>query len=353
MTLEDNELSLTQGEEGAAMASIKEVAELAGVSTATVSNTINKPELVLPATRERVNRAIADLEFIPNQHARQLSGVSSSVLGLVVIDASNPFFTEVARAVEETAAESEQVVILCNSGGSAEKEKSFLRLLAGQRVRGILLTPAVADEFDLASLEVKRVPVVLLDHRAGSNGCSVSVDDVEGGRLAADHLLDLGHRRIAFVGESDAIRQHADRYAGARLAVVARGLQPDGVLFPVHTNAMDISAGVNATGSILAHRPTAIFCANDMLAFGVYRGLAQRGLSVPSEISLIGYDDIDVAADWIVPLTSVRQPAAEIGRIATQLLLSHASGEPDHRHAQIVLQPSLAVRQSTAVAPPT
>lgn len=334
------------------MASIKEVAELAGVSTATVSNTINKPDLVLPATRDRVNQAIEQLAFIPNQHARQLSGVSSQVLGLVVIDASNPFFTEVARSVEETAAETEHVVIQCNSGGSADKEKSFMRLLAGQRVRGILLTPAALDEFDLASLEVKRVPVVLLDHRSSSSGCSVSVDDIEGGRLAAEHLLDLGHRRIVFVGESDSIRQHADRYAGARMAVEARDLDPDHVLFRVGAKAMDLSAGMQATDAILAHQPTAVFCANDVLAFGVYRGLAQRGLNVPEDISLMGYDDIDVAADWIVPLTSVRQPAAKIGRIATRLLLAHSSGASNHRHEQIVLQPALAVRQSTSAVRP-
>ena len=226
-----------------------------------------------------------------------------------------------------------------------------MRLLAGQRVRGILLTPAAAEEFDLASLEVKRVPVVLLDHRSGPDGCSVSVDDIEGGRLATEHLLDLGHRRIAFVGESDAIRQHAERYAGARLAVEARGLDPDSVLTRIDTNAMDIPAGVRATDMLLAHRPTAIFCANDVLAFGVYRGLAGRGLSVPGDVSLMGYDDIDVAANWIVPLTSVRQPAAKIGRIATRLLLAHSSGAANHRHAQIVFQPTLVARQSTGAAP--
>jgi LacI family transcriptional regulator, galactose operon repressor len=332
------------------MTSIRQVAKLARVSTATVSNTINKPGIVLPATRDRVNEAIETLGFIPNQHARQLNGVSSQVLGLIVIDASNPFFTEVARAIEEAASETEHVIILCNSGGSAEKEKHFMRLLAGQRVRGILLTPSDSAELDPTW---HGVPVVLLDHSADADGCSVSVDDIQGGRLAVEHLLDLGHRRLAFVGGSDSIRQHADRFEGARSAIRGRGLDPDAVLTRVVTNAIDIAAGVTAVDELAdgANRPSAIFCANDVLAFGVYRGLAQRGISVPGDVSIMGYDDIDVAADWIVPLTSVRQPTAQIGTIATKLLLDHSSGSSRHTHEQVVFQPTLVARQSTA--PPT
>jgi LacI family transcriptional regulator len=345
MTL-DRRAASSEREEGRGMTSIRQVADLARVSTATVSNTINKPELVLPATRDRVNKAIESLGFIPNQHARQLNGVSSQVLGLIVIDASNPFFTEVARAVEEAASETEHVIILCNSGGSAEKEKHFMRLLAGQRVRGILLTPSDTAELDPAW---HGVPVVLLDHSAEPDGCSVSVDDIQGGRLAMEHLLDLGHRRLAFVGGSDSIRQHADRFEGARRAIGERGLNPDDVLTRVLTNTIDISAGVTAVDALLEapERPSAIFCANDVLAFGVYRGLAQRGISVPGDVSIMGYDDIDVAADWIVPLTSVRQPTAEIGTVAAKLLLDHSSGSARHVHEQIVFQPTLVARQST------
>jgi LacI family transcriptional regulator len=332
------------------MTSIREVAQLARVSTATVSNTINRPEVVLPATRDRVNAAIEELGFIPNQHARQLNGLSSPVLGLVVIDASNPFFTDIARAVESTASESDNVVILCNSGGSEAKEANFLRLLAGQRVRGILLTPARANDDEVARIARSPVPVVLLDHSSGPDFCSVSVDDIRGGRLAVDHLLDLGHRRIAFIGGANEIRQHADRFRGATEAITARGLDAAAALVRVQTDAIDTAAGAAAAASLtdLAERPTAVFCANDLLAFGVYRGLAHAGISVPREMSLMGYDDIDVAADWIVPMTSVRQPAADMGRTATRLLLEHSSGLGSHRHQQIVFQPSLVTRQSTA-----
>lgn len=332
------------------MTSIREVARLAGVSTATVSNTINRPEMVHPATRERVNEAIERLGFIPNQHARQLNGLASGVIAVVVIDASNPFFAEVARAIEETSsAEYDNVVIVGSSGGSTVKERKLMRLLAGQRVAGILLSPAEGESLDVEWLSSLPVPVVLLDSRSSFGGCSVSVDDVEGGRLAADHLLDLGHRRLAFIGGASAIRQHADRWLGAYEAVRARGLDPDVILTRIQTSTIDLPAGFEAAGTLLTdRRPTGILCANDVIAFGVYRRLTQHGLRVPEDVSIVGYDDIDVAADWIVPLTSVRQPTAEMGRVGTRLLVEHSSGEADHEHRQIVFQPTLIERLSTA-----
>lgn len=332
------------------MTSIKDVARLARVSTATVSNTINRPGMVLPTTRDRVNSAINELGFIPNQHARQLNGLSSQVLGLVVIDGSNPFFTDIARAVESTASESEHMVILCNSGGSVQKEASFMRLLAGQRVRGILLTPATSNHEEFESNSP--VPIVYLDHSSGSEACSVSVDDIRGGRLAAAHLIDLGHQTIAFVGGPDGIRQHADRFQGLTDEISSRGLEGVIRVVRIETESIDTAAGAAAVSTLLRRNrlPTAVLCANDLLAFGVYRALAHAGISIPSDVSLMGYDDIDVAADWVVPLTSVRQPTAEIGREATRLLLEHSSGLADHRHEQIVFQPALVTRQSTARA---
>ena len=329
------------------MTSIRMVADLAGVSTATVSNTLNRPEVVHPETRERVNDAIDRLGFIPNQHARQLNGLSSQVLALVVIDASNPFFTEVAHAVEEAASQSDHVVILSSSGGSVAKEHKLIRLLAGQRVAGILLTPADAAAFGPDWLSSLPVPVVLLDHPSPAGGCSVAVDDFHGGRLAADHLLDLGHRRIAFVGGRSAIRQHAERWAGAVEAVRARGLVPETVLERIRTPTIDIAAGLGAAEAVVDGSATGVLCANDVIAFGVYRGLSQRGIRVPEDVSIVGYDDIEVAADWIVPLTSVRQPTAEMGRVATRLLLEHSIGGPAHEHQQIVFQPTLIPRQSS------
>lgn len=328
------------------MTSITEVARRAQVSKATVSNALNRPELVAPATRQRIEAVIAELRFIPNQQARQLSGISSTVLGLVVIDAANPFFTAVTKAIEEAAAERGHVVILCNSGGSQSKEQYFLRLLAGQRVRGVVLNPWDAR----VSIEASPLPTVLLDQKGTSEECSVSVDDVLGGTLAAAHLLELGHRRLAFVGGPEPLRQHRERHEGAREAARPLGLDPEAVIVPATVDGIDIADGIRAAEQILAwsERPTGVLCANDLLAFGVHRGLTHAGIRVPEDISVVGYDDIDFAADWVTPLTTVRQPTHEIGRHAAELLFEHSSPLDGHLHRQIVLTPDLSVRQSSA-----
>ncbi|WP_283134613.1 LacI family DNA-binding transcriptional regulator [Rhizohabitans arisaemae] len=336
------------------MVSIQEVAQRAGVSLGTVSNTLNRPEIVSPKTRARVHAAIAELGFVANQQARQLGGAGSRVIGLVVLDASNPFFTEAARGVEAAAREAEHVVILCNSDDSTVQEEHHLRLLAGHRVRGVLLTPARGTRRAHQILTAHGIPLVYLDRKGGPGECSVSVDDVTGGDLALDHLAGLGHRMIAFVSGPPSIRQHADRLKGARQALQRHGLSPADALTVSHNEGMNIKAGAAAIERLLDEgaRPTAVFCANDMLAFGVYRGLTRRGIRVPEDIALVGYDDIEFAADWIVPLTSVRQPTYELGYRAGQLLLAHSAREPEHRHKQIVFQPELIVRQSSGGAPP-
>lgn len=327
------------------MASIAEVARRARVSKATVSNALNRPDLVAPATRQRIEDVIAELQFIPNQQARQLNGISSTVLGLVVIDAANPFFTSVTKAVEEAAAERGHVVILCNSGGSQVKEQDFLRLLAGQRVRGVILNPWDAR----VGSESSPLPAVLLDQKGTSEECSVSVDDVLGGRLAATHLFELGHRRLAFVRGPETLRQHNERHEGAQQAAHESGLLPDESITPQVVDGIDIAAGVRAAERILSwsDRPTGVLCANDLLAFGVHRGLTNAGVHVPEDVSVVGYDDIDFAADWVTPLTTVRQPTEALGRHAAELLFEHTS-PIGHEHRQVVLMPELMVRSSAA-----
>lgn len=330
------------------MTSITEVARRARVSKATVSNALNRPELVAPETRQRIEAVIAELRFIPNQQARQLSGISSTVLGLVVIDAANPFFTAVTKAIETAAAERGHMVILGNSGGSQTREQDFLRLLAGQRVRGAVLNPWDAR----VRAESSPLPTVLLDQKGTSEECSVSADDILGGTLAATHLFDLGHRRLAFVGGPESLRQHQERYEGACSAARARGFEPGAVVLEI-VDGIDIAAGIRAAKQILAwsEQPTGVVCANDLLAFGMHRGLADAGLRIPEDISLVGYDDIDFAAGWVTPLTTVRQPTSDLGRHAAELLFEHTSPVQSHTHRQIVLTPELVIRQSSG--PPT
>ena len=197
------------------MSSIREVAKRAGVSLGTVSNVLNRPEIVSEETRRRVQQAIEEIGFVPNGSARQLRAGRSQHIGLVVLDVANPFFTEVARGVEDAANEAGYVVILCNSDDSLEKESHYLQVLEEQRTQGVLITPVQNDASYLQRLRQRGIAVVLLDRPSRIKDlCSVSVDDVRGGELAAMHLIEQGHQRIAFVHGPLTIRQCADRYRG-------------------------------------------------------------------------------------------------------------------------------------------
>ena len=329
--------------------SIRDVAAEAGVSVGTVSNVLNRPNAVAPATRARVEEAIAALGFVRNEPARALRAGRSRTFGLVVLDVANPFFTDVARGVEEAVAAEGLVVILCDSAERADRERRYLDLLEEQRVQGILITPVEGVGKRLRQLRQRGIPVVLVDRWASTRSfCSVSVDDVYGGERAATHLVDQGHERIAFVGGPFGFKQVADRHQGAEGVLAAAGL-PE--LVRVETPAVNFSSG-RAAGAQIAEmaarrRPTAAFCANDLLALGVLQEMTRRRLRVPKDIAIVGYDDIDFAAAAAVPLSSVRQPRDELGRTAAELLIEETSEDRRHTHRQLVFEPDLVVRASS------
>jgi LacI family transcriptional regulator len=331
-------------------ASIREVAAHAGVSVGTVSNVLNRPQVVAQKTRDRVIAAITELGFVRNESARQLRTGGSRTIGLVVLDVANPFFTDLARGVEDEANKAGLAVILCNSDDQERKENRYLDVLEEHRVHGVLITPVAGAGTRLESLQRRGTPVVLVDSRSQSRGlCSVAVDDVLGGDLAVSHLLEIGHERIAYVAGPASIRQVVDRHEGALRAVRRVGLAPEDLMV-IETDALNVSAGQQAGRSIAAtpakSRPTAVFCANDLIALGLLQEMTGNQIGVPEEIAIIGYDDIDFAAAVAVPLTSVRQPRQELGRTAARLLIEEAAAEGKHRHRQVIFQPELVVRQS-------
>jgi DNA-binding LacI/PurR family transcriptional regulator len=327
---------------------IKEVARRAGVSPGTVSNVLNRPERVAAGTRSRVERAIRELGFVRNGSASTLRAGQSRVIGLVVLDVGNPFFVEVARGVEDVVSDRDHSVILCNSGESPDKEARNLRVLAEQRVRGVLITPAGEDDSGLRLLRDRGVAVVFVDHSATGEVCSVAVDDVAGGDLAVRHLIDGGARRLAFVSGRQAIRQCTDRRRGALRAMEAAGL-PAGDLAEIEVPEMNAHGGRLAAETLLSEGlPDAVFCANDLLALGVLRVLLQAGVRVPGDVALIGYDDIEFSSAAAVPLSSIRQPTYQLGKIATELLLDECDDPGGHAHQQIMFQPELVVRESTS-----
>ena len=342
-------------------ASIKDVARAAKVSIGTVSNVLNRPDLVRPGTRERVLQAIEVLGFVRNEAARQLRVGQSRIIAFLVFDPGNPFFTDVAKGAERAAREAGCVLYLASSGEDLAREHEHLDVLLEQRIRGALVTPLDRDWRHLDQLRSRGVPVVLVDRPSADAQawCSVSVDDVEGGDLAVEHLLDLGHERIAFVGGALTLPQIADRLAGARRAMARAGL-PERNLTVVETAAPVVAGGRTGAQRVMGlparRRPTAAFCANDLLALGFLQQVMALGFAVPEDISVVGYDDIEFAGAAAVPLTSVAQPRHELGHTAATLLLdeaatAHNGGEP-HQHQQVLFTPELVVRASTAAPRP-
>ncbi len=333
-----------------AVVSVRDVAERAGVSVGTVSNVMNHPDKVSSATVAKVQAAIDALGFIRNDAARQLRDGRSKTIGLVVLDVRNPFFTDLARGAEDKAADAGLTVTLGNSDDSTTREATYLDLFEQQRVHGVLISPYAEITERLRRLRDRGIPVVLVDRTSEDRAfSSVSVDDVAGGRLAAEHLIAQGRTRIAYIGGS-AIRQVVDRLEGARQAVAAH---PGVTLESIETPGLSVIAGRTAGNEILARpateRPDAIFAANDLVAMGVLQALmmqGQGGVRVPQDIALIGYDDIDFAAAAVVPLSSIRQPSALIGQTAVEILLEEAA-DPSVEPRQVVFQPELVVRAST------
>jgi LacI family transcriptional regulator len=331
--------------------SIRDVAVLARVSVGTASNVLNRPERVAPETRRRVEEAIAALNFVRNESARDLRVMSTRTLGLIVLDVSNPFFTDVARGVEEAATAAGLAVFLCNSDQSAGRERRYLDLLEERRVQGILITPVNGVTDRLRGLRARGTSVILLDRWSPTrNFCSVSVADVTGGHLALTHLTEQGHTRIAFVGGPLSITQVHDRFEGATRAVLEAGL-PEDTLRLVETPQLNVACGRTAAAQIAeigaAERPTAVFCANDLLALGVLQEMTRRRVTVPASLAIVGYDDIDFAAASAVPLSSVRQPREQLGRAAAGLLIEEAIGDAGHAHRQLIFEPELIVRESS------
>ncbi|WP_066949851.1 LacI family DNA-binding transcriptional regulator [Streptomyces lushanensis] len=329
---------------------IKDVARLAGVSVGTVSNVLNRPEKVSQHTLVRVRAVIDQLGFVRSETARQLRVGTSRILAVLVLDMANPFFVAVAKGAERAAREAGLGVMLCNSAGSAAEEAEYLALFAEQRVRGVLLTPTDASGGTVREFARQGIPYVHVDRAVpAAEGCSVSVDDVAGGALAVRHLLAAGHRSVTYISGPMSLPQCRDRRTGALAALREAGL-PEQALRQVESARLDVASGIDAGARLLglAERPTAVFCANDLLALGVLQAMFGAGVDVPGDVSIVGYDDIEFAAAAVVPLTSVRQPADAMGRTAAEMLMDETGpGAEEHRHRSVVLQPELVVRRST------
>jgi LacI family transcriptional regulator len=332
-------------------ATVLDVARGASVSVGTVSNVLNRPHLVAPATRNRVLQVIEELGFVRNESARHLRSGSGRTLGLVVLDLANPFMTDLARGVEDRANEAGYSLIICNSDEDAAKEDAYLTVLEERRVDGMLIVPVAPDRVipRVERLRARGTAVVRMTHRgAGEHECGVGADDLIGAELAIEHLLALGRDRIVYVTSASHVFPTDERRAGALNAIRKAGKRDD-VLRVITVEHLNVAHGRDAGERILGLRPlpTAVFCANDLVALGVLQVLIRHGVRVPDDMALVGFDDIEFASAAAIPLTSVRLPRQLMGRTAADLLLEEASGDPSHVHRRVVLQPELVVRAST------
>lgn len=323
-------------------ASVKDVARLAGVSVGTVSNVLNRPESVTERTRAKVEQAMSELNFHRNASARQLRAGVSRTVGAIVMDVGNPYYTELARGIEDRLAKDDHALILCSSDDDPNREARFLRMLAEQGVHGVLITPMPSTTERLSDLTRLGIPAVLIDSTDGQQA-AIGVDHVSGGRQAVAHLLAEGHRRILFLAGPTELQQTRHRLRGAIEAVQAAGLDPAEVLAVQNLPSISADQGQRSLAAALdaaGPNPTAVFAMNDVVALGVLRELRRRGLQVPTDMAIVGYDDLYFAAELMTPLSSVRQPMRELGWAAADLLLTGERPAP--------FEPQLVVRESSS-----
>ena len=335
------------------MSTINDVAKLAGVSAMTVSRVINNSGYIGRETRSRVEAAIAELAYVPNAVGRQLRSKRTKMLALVLSDIMNPFFTTIARGVDDVARARGFSVMFCNTDESEAEEAQYLLMLVQRQVDGVLLVPASTSGKSQRLLSSHHMPVVVLDRRIQSRLVdSVRSDSEAGAYTLTEHLIGLGHRRIAMLTGRRSVSTSIDRVAGYCRAMLDAGLElDDGLVRYGEYNYGEYNQidGNRMAQEVVARdpRPTAIFAANNFIAFGAMRWLHGAGLRVPEDISIVAFDDLPVA--WLSDpfMTVVDQPAYEIGRRGAELLLSRLDGTISGPGREVVLPSELIIRRSS------
>ncbi len=331
-------------------ATIHDVARNAGVSVATVSHVINGTHYVSPELVERVYQAINTLNYRQNKLARALSRQDIPLLALIVPDISNPYWSSLARAVQDVSDPHDYSVIVCSSDGLLEREIRFLRSLSGW-ISGLILHPYHITHDQVNQLMVSNIPIVILgefatSEKQPSNWDQVAANNRESVQTAIDYLIGLGHRRIAFIQGTAGTPSSVRRLAGFLDALKLAGLPVnDDLIIPGdYTRA----GGRKALATLLDRPdpPTAVFCANDLSALGFMEEAQIRGVKIPQYLSIVGYDDIDEAALASPPLTTIRLPPHEIGIVAAEKLIERLKGRKESSHT--LINGRLIVRESTA-----
>lgn len=325
---------------------IYDVARAADVSIATVSRVVNRKRGVAEPTRERVLAALQRLGYQPHALARGLAAQRSQALGLVITDILDPYFAEIVRGAQEEAEAAGYVILLGDSSVHAHREDLLVRRLTERRIDALIVASSRTTRAYAQLVTSLDVPVLCINGQRQFFPHSVQIDNRAGARLALQHLIGLGHRRIAHVAGPSGVPTRHERLAGYRAALAEAGIAYEPRL--VVSGSGDLESSRDAAGALLAllDPPTAIFAYNDRSAIGCYQAIRDRGLRVVADVSVVGFDDI-VMASWVdPPLTTVAQPRAEMGRLAVTLLLGMLRGKA--APAQVVVMPRLVERASTA-----
>ena len=327
--------------------SIKDIAQMAQVSHSTVSRALHHSPLVNGETGDRIRQIARRVGYRPSAAARSLVTKKTWMIGVVVTTIADPFVAELVSGIEETANEHGYSVFLANSNADPERELRVVHSFHERLVDGILVTASRVGALYLPRLTELKAPIVLINNQhPGEFAHSVVIDNVTASRAATAHLIQLGHRRIAYIGDRCGFQSDTERFTGYRQALDLAGLAfwPELV---VH-GAGHAESGGPALETLLslAQPPTAVFCYNDMTALGALRTLHARGLSVPDDISLVGFDDLFIASYTQPLLTTVRQPRQQMGRMAMEMLLKLCAGQ--EATSSVKVSGELIVRESTA-----
>jgi LacI family transcriptional regulator len=331
------------------VATIKEVADHAGVSVATVSRVVNKTGYVSLDLQERVQDAMRTLNYRPSALARSLRRQETQTIGILVPQLDQPFFSALVFAVEKTLFSSDYRALICSAEERRDKEDAYIEMLMRQRVDGVILVPTGQNTDNVRRLLDEGVPVVLVDRDIPNLAINrVLCNNYQGGATAIEHLVSLGHRRIGVIGGPEYSEAIIDRMSGAQAALKVAGVESDQSLL-VTGSLPQFEMGYTAGLKLLdrADRPTAIFAFNDVMAIGVMHAAAELGLRLPEDLSVVGFDDIPAAAYSIPELTTVAQPIYAMGENAASLLIRHIR-ESESPVESIRLETRLVVRKSTA-----
>ena len=330
------------------MWTIRDVAERAGVSYTTVSHVLNNTRPVSEDKRARVLAAIAEMNYVPSAPARSLKAKTTATIGLVVPNNTNPYFAEFARGIEGSLRRRGYCVILCNSDNDILTQRECLRVLHQNRIDGLIVASVGEDESVADDLRAVRVPVVIVDRPiAGLDADFVQIDHEAGAMMATRHLLDLGHTRIGCIAGASDTAVSATRVAGFRRAMAERGV--DVVPGAVVEGSFTCPGGYAAACELLdTVAPTAIFASNDMMAIGALRAAAERGLRVPADCSIVGFDDVEMSRYVYPALSTVGQAILRLGDAAANALLARINGTVAGPAQTHMIEPRLLVRESSA-----